>query len=290
MFSPPSSKTIKAKGSLIGLEKPIVMGILNVTPDSFFEQSRHQNQPDIAQKARQMVADGAAIIDVGAYSTRPGALDISADEEMRRLHVALHAIKNELPDVAVSIDTFRSQVAKMTVEHFGVDIINDISGGQADDQMFATVAKLNVGYVLMHMTGTLQTMHQPYPFADVVKEVSLFLSQQLDKLAWAGVPDTIIDPGFGFGKTMAHNYELMARLEEFQLFPNPLLVGISRKSMIYKTLNTTPADALNGTTALNTIALQKGANILRVHDVKEAVECINLVETIKHATHDVPAV
>lgn len=278
-------KTIKAQGRLIDLSQPLVMGILNVTPDSFYRSSRHQTPHDVAEKALQMAHEGAAMLDIGGYSSRPGAEDISADEEMRRLDVALTAIRNVLPHMPVSVDTFRSSVARQAVENFSVDFINDISGGMADANMFATVAKLNAGYILMHMVGTPQTMQTNPYYSDVVKEVTLFLAQQLDKLAWAGVGDVIIDPGFGFAKTVEHNYRLMAHLEEFALFDQPLLVGISRKSMIYKPLNSTPELALNGTSILNTIALQKGANILRVHDVKEAVECIKLVDTLQKNTN-----
>ena len=278
-------KTIKAQGRLIDLSQPLVMGILNVTPDSFYRSSRHQTPHDVAEKALQMAHEGAAMLDIGGYSSRPGAEDISADEEMRRLDVALTAIRNVLPHMPVSVDTFRSSVARQAVENFSVDFINDISGGMADANMFATVAKLNAGYILMHMVGTPQTMQTNPYYSDVVKEVTLFLAQQLDKLAWAGVGDVIIDPGFGFAKTVEHNYRLMAHLEEFALFDQPLLVGISRKSMIYKPLDSTPELALNGTSILNTIALQKGANILRVHDVKEAVECIKLVDTLQKNTN-----
>ncbi|MFT3738523.1 MAG: dihydropteroate synthase [Breznakibacter sp.] len=287
MFHTAPFKTIKAKGKLIDLGRPVVMGILNTTPDSFYRSSRHQTAQSIADMSVKMVNDGAAILDIGGYSSRPGAGHISAEEEIRRLDPALTAIKDVLPHIPVSVNTFRSSVARQVVENFGVDIINDISGGMADGDMFSTVARLRVGYVLMHMVGTPQTMQQNPYYQDVVKEVTLFLSQQLDKLAWAGVTDVIIDPGFGFAKTVEHNYQLMARLDELKLFDQPLLVGISRKSMIYNILGNDPGQALNGTTVLNTVALQKGADILRVHDVKEAAECINLVETLQKSSNGV---
>jgi dihydropteroate synthase len=279
--------TIKAKGKLIKLQRPVVMGILNATPDSFYAPSRGQYEQDILQHVQQMIDDGAAIIDVGGYSSRPGADHVSAEEETERLSKALTIIKGQFPEVPLSVDTFRSEVAQVVVEHFGVDIINDISGGLADDKMIKTVASLNIGYVAMHMAGNPQTMQQNPSYNDVVKDVSLFLAQQMAKCAWAGITDVIIDPGFGFGKTIEHNYQLLARLDEFKLHSAPLLVGLSRKSMIYKTLQNTPDKALNGTTVLNTMALQKGANILRVHDVKEAMECIRLVEKTQYANNGI---
>jgi dihydropteroate synthase len=283
-------RTIKLQGQLLDLEKPVVMGILNVTPDSFYANSRVQTDADIANRALQMVNDGAAIIDVGGYSSRPGAEDISEHEEIKRLDLALTAIRKILPTIPLSVDTFRSGVAKHVVDNFRVDIINDISGGMADNNMFSAVGKLNVAYVVMHMVGTPQNMQQNPQYNDVVKDVTLFLAQQYDKLTYAGVTDIIIDPGFGFGKTVAHNYELLDRLEEFKLFNAPILAGISRKSMIHKPLNITANEALNGTTVLNTIALTKGANILRVHDVKEAVECIKLITILQASRHGVSGV
>lgn len=273
--------TIKAKGQLIELSKPLVMGILNITPDSFYSGNRFSQKDAIANRAQQIIDEGAVIIDIGAYSSRPGAVDVSEREEIARLTTALEVIRKILPDAVLSVDTFRSSVARVVVENFEVDIINDISGGKLDEQMFKTVGALNVAYVLMHMQGTPQNMQLNPEYKNVTAEVSLYLSQQMEKLAFAGVTDVIVDPGFGFGKTLAHNYQLLNELDQLSLLKAPVLVGVSRKSMIYKVLDVTPEEALNGTTVVNTIALQKGADILRVHDVREAVECIQLVENLK---------
>jgi dihydropteroate synthase len=257
------------------------MGILNITPDSFYRNSRFSEQDAILARAHQIIDEGGRIIDVGAYSSRPGALDVSEAEEISRLDRAFSVICKELPNAVLSVDTFRSSVARRVVENFGVDIINDISGGQLDGDMFKTVGNLRVTYVLMHMVGTPQNMQQNPHYENVTAEVSLYLSQQMAKLAYAGVTDVIIDPGFGFGKTLEHNYQLLNELGQLSLLGAPVLVGVSRKSMIYKLLAIEPEAALNGTTVINTIALQKGADILRVHDVKEAVECVKLVENLK---------
>jgi len=273
--------TIKAKGQLIELSQPLVMGILNITPDSFYRGNRFSEQDAILARAHQIIDEGGRIIDVGAYSSRPGALDVSEAEEIKRLDKALNVICKELPNAVISVDTFRSSVARRMVENFGVDIINDISGGQLDGEMFKTIGNLGVTYVLMHMIGTPQNMQQNPHYENVTAEVSLYLSRQMEKLAYAGVTDVIIDPGFGFGKTLEHNYQLLNELDQLSLLGAPVLVGVSRKSMIYKLLAIEPEEALNGTTVINTIALQKGADILRVHDVKEAVECVKLVETLK---------
>lgn len=273
--------TIKAKGQLIELSKPLVMGILNITPDSFYSGNRFSQKDAIANRAQQIIDEGAVIIDIGAYSSRPGAVDVSEQEEIARLTTALEVIRKILPEAVLSVDTFRSSVARVVVENFEVDIINDISGGKLDEQMFKTVGALNVAYVLMHMQGTPQNMQLNPEYKNVTAEVSLYLSQQMEKLAFAGVTDVIVDPGFGFGKTLAHNYQLLSELDQLSLLEAPVLVGVSRKSMIYKVLDITPEEALNGTTVINTIALQKGADILRVHDVREAVECIQLVENLK---------
>lgn len=258
------------------LSTPQVMGILNVTPDSFYEGSRMFSDEQIAQRTRQIVEEGASIIDLGAYSSRPGAEDVSAEEETARLERAMRIIRSIYPDVAVSVDTFRADVARRCITDFGADIINDISGGELDKNMFPTVAELNVPYILMHMRGTPQDMQQCTDYKDVTADVLRYFGEKVDRLHSMGVKDIILDPGFGFAKTLEQNYELLAKMEVLQVLGLPTLVGISRKSMIYKLLGTTPTEALNGTTVLNTIALQKGANILRVHDVKEAVEAVKI--------------
>ena len=275
------SYTINAGGRLLDFQTPVVMGILNATPDSFYAGSRTQTEAEIVARVHQIVNEGGSIIDVGAYSSRPGADDVPADEEMRRLRLALDIVRREAPEAIISVDTFRADVARMCVEEGGAHIINDISGGTLDKHMFRTVAKLRVPYILMHIQGEPHTMQQAPHYESLEQEVFLFLSQRVDQLRQLGVADIILDPGFGFGKTLAHNYELMNCLEDFREFDLPLLVGISRKSMIYKLLGTTPAEALGGTIALNTIALMKGAHVLRVHDVQAAVETVRIVETMK---------
>ena len=272
---------INVNGRLMDLSEPQVMGILNVTPDSFYAGSRSETEKDIVQRLHQIIDEGASIIDIGGYSSRPNAEHISAAEEMNRLRNGLEIIRKHQPDAVVSVDTFRADVAKMCVEEYGVAIINDISAGQMDEQMFPTIAKLGVPYIIMHMKGTPQDMQVSPKYDHFLKEIFYYFSEKVQKLKDLGVKDIIIDPGFGFDKTIEHNYELMNHLEEFSLFELPLLVGVSRKSMIYKLLETTPEEALNGTTALHTIALLKGANILRVHDVKEAVESIKIVQKMK---------
>lgn len=285
MFPAPDY-TMNLRGKLVELQRPWVMGILNVTPDSFYADSRTpMAEPDrIAQRVRQMLAEGADIIDVGAYSSRSGADDISPQEEMRRLEVALTTVREVAPEVYVSVDTFRSEVARQCVEHFGVDLINDISGGVLDRAMPKVVARLGVPYIIMHMKGNPETMQMAPEYQDVVAEVLEFLARQQQRFFDAGGKDVIIDPGFGFGKTLLHNYRLMDRLQDFHELHAPLLVGVSRKSMIYKLLETTPQEALNGTTVLHTIALMKGAHILRVHDVQAAAEARTLVETMWQAS------
>ena len=283
---PASDYTMNLRGKLVELRRPWVMGILNVTPDSFYADSRTpMAEPErIAQRVRQMLAEGADIIDVGAYSSRPGADDISPLEEMRRLEVALSTVREVAPEVYVSVDTFRSEVARQCVEHFGVDLINDISGGVLDRAMPKVVARLGVPYIIMHMKGNPETMQTAPEYQDVLAEVLEFLARQQQRFFDAGGKDVIIDPGFGFGKTLLHNYRLMDRLEDFHELHAPLLVGVSRKSMIYKLLETTPQEALNGTTVLHTIAMMKGAHILRVHDVQAAVEARTLMETMWQAS------
>lgn len=271
-----SSYSLNCGGRLLELNTPQVMGILNVTPDSFFAGSRAQTEADIARRCRQVAAEGAAIIDVGAYSSRPGATDVSPDEEMARLRLALPVVRREAPGLIVSADTFRADVARMCVEEYGAEIINDISGGSLDARMFRTVARLGVPYVLMHMAGTPQTMQDAPHYDDVVAEVLLYFARRIQTLHELGVADIVIDPGFGFAKTLFHNYALLNRLEDFRELGLPLLAGVSRKSMVYKLLGGTPETALNGTTVLNALALSKGADILRVHDVRAAVETVRL--------------
>ena len=268
---------INVGGRLLDFRKPRVMGILNVTPDSFFADSRKQSERDIRDRAEQIVREGAAIIDVGAYSSRPGADDVSAKEEMERLRLGLSAVRNTCPDAIVSVDTFRSDVARMCVEEYGVGIINDISGGEMDKDMFATVAKLGVAYVLMHMQGTPQSMQDSPQYGNVALEVARYLAERVQRLRDLGQKDIILDPGFGFGKTQKHNYELLESLDYIKdMTQLPLLVGVSRKSMVYKPLGISPEEALNGTTVLNTMALMKGADVLRVHDVKACAEAVEL--------------
>lgn len=273
--------TLNLRGRLLELREPQIMGILNVTPDSFFSESRTPDEEHIAQRVKQMMNDGADMIDIGGYSSRPGANDVSTEEEMNRLRRGLRIIRKLYPDVPVSVDTFRADVARMCIEEEGADIINDISGGMMDRQMFRTVAQLHVPYIMMHMQGTPDSMQLAPHYDNLRQEVMLYFAERIDRLCQMGAKDIIVDPGFGFGKTMEHNYELMAHLEDFHVFGLPLLVGISRKSMIHKLLGGTPQTSLNGTTVLNTIALTKGAHILRVHDVKEAAEAKRIVGMCK---------
>ena len=272
---------INVNGRLMDLSEPQVMGILNVTPDSFYAGSRGVTEQSIVDRLHQCMNEGASIVDIGAYSSRPGAQEVSVAEEMERLRTGLELVRKHRPDAIVSVDTFRADVAKMCVEEYGVALINDISAGQMDNQMFTTIARLGVPYIIMHMKGTPQDMQIAPKYDHFLKEIFYYFSEKVQKLRDLGVKDIIIDPGFGFGKTLEHNYELMNHLEEFVLFELPILVGISRKSMIYKLLDITPEEALTGTTALNTIALQKGAHILRVHDVREAVETVKIVQKMK---------
>jgi len=270
---------INCKGQLIDLSKPKLMGILNSTPDSFFEGSRIASVDSALVKTEKMLNDGADFIDVGGVSTRPGAKKISVDEELKRVIPVIENILKKFPETLISIDTFRAKVAKEAVES-GAVIINDISAGSMDEELLETVAKLKVPYILMHMQGTPQTMQNNPVYEDVTMEVNQFLSEKISELKKLGINDIILDPGFGFGKTVEHNYELLRNLDLIGFGEFPLLVGVSRKSMITRLLNVSPGEALNGTTALNTIALQKGANILRVHDVKEAKETIQILESL----------
>ena len=277
-----TARYINVNGSLLNLSQPRVMGILNVTPDSFYAGSRTQTEAEIVRRVKQIVSEGAAIIDIGAYSSRSNADNVSAREEMERLRMGLKILFEIQPDAVVSVDTFRADVARMCVEEYGVAIINDIAAGEMDANMFHTVAALNVPYIMMHMQGTPQSMQQHPHYDNLLKEVFLYFARKVQQLRDLGVKDIILDPGFGFGKTMEHNYELLSHLEEFRIFELPLLVGVSRKSMIYRLLDITPQEALNGTTVLDTICLLKGADILRVHDVKEAVETVRIVQAMRN--------
>jgi dihydropteroate synthase len=273
-----TSFSLNGAGWQIDLTTPVVMGILNITPDSFFDGGKFTESDTQLFQAEKMLNEGASIIDLGATSTRPGAGEVTEDEELNRVIPALQSLKKEFPQAIISVDTYRSKVAEIAIEN-GAHIINDISGGTIDDKMFQTIADLEVPYVLMHIKGTPKNMQNDPQYVDVVQEVKYFFKKQLRKLKNIGVTDNIIlDPGFGFGKTLENNYELLKDLSSFTDMGCPILAGISRKSMINKVLNKTPDEALNGTTALNTIALLNSANILRVHDVKEAVEVVRLVE------------
>lgn len=278
-FSQHYHYTLNVGGRLVSLDRPLVMGILNVTPDSFYSDSRMEEDEAIRQRVHQIVDEGGAMIDIGAYSSRPGAADVSPQEEMERLRRGLAIVRRECPDAIVSVDTFRADVARMCVEEYGVQIINDISGGELDPEMFRTAARLGVPYILMHMKGTPQTMQQEPHYDDVAREVNLYFAERIQRLRDLGQKDIILDPGFGFAKTLDHNYELLSRLEELRLHELPLLIGVSRKSMIYRLFGTTPQEALNGTTVLHTLCLAKGcADILRVHDVRQAVEAVKICE------------
>jgi dihydropteroate synthase len=272
--------TLNCKGRLLVADKPLVMGIINATPDSFYAGSRQNTVDGILQQAEAMLQHGADILDIGGQSSRPGSRSIGEDEELDRVVDGMVAIHDRFPDAFVSIDTYYSRVAKEAVAA-GACIVNDISAGSMDENMFATVASLRVPYVLMHMQGTPQTMQQSPHYENVTKDVLDFFIAKIDLLKKEGISDIIIDPGFGFGKTIAHNFELLRQLSVFKLIDHPLLLGISRKSTIYKTLGITAGEALNGTTVLNTIGLMNGANILRVHDVKEAREAIQLVDACR---------
>ena len=273
--------TLNLRGRLLELREPQIMGILNVTPDSFYSDSRTPDEAHITDRVRQMMDEGADMIDIGGYSARPGADDVTPEEEMDRLRRGLRIVRKLYPEVPVSVDTFRADVARMCIEEEGADIINDISGGMMDRQMFRTVARLGVPYILMHMQGTPDTMQVAPHYDNLRREVMLYFAERIDRLCQMGAKDIIVDPGFGFGKTLEHNYELMNHLEDFAVFNLPLLVGISRKTMIYKLTGGTPQTSLNGTTVLNTISLVKGAHILRVHDVKAAAEAKQIYMAMK---------
>ncbi|MGK7390949.1 MAG: dihydropteroate synthase [Candidatus Cyclobacteriaceae bacterium M2_1C_046] len=271
------NNTLNIQGNLLHLDTPKVMGIINVTPDSFYSGSRKTVYKEILQQAEKMVSEGADFLDIGGYSTRPGAEDISMKEEKERVIPAIKEVKKEFPEAIISVDTFRSEVTREAVAN-GANIINDVSGGTLDDKMYSTVAELKVPYILMHMRGNPQTMKQHAQYEDVTLEVIKELQQKIIELNALGVADIIIDPGFGFAKTITHNFKMLQNLQQFRILELPLLIGLSRKSLIYRSLEITPEEALNGTTALHTIALNGGAQILRVHDVREARQAIKLYQ------------
>ncbi|MFC4219463.1 dihydropteroate synthase [Flagellimonas marina] len=272
--------TINCKGELIDVSTPKVMGILNLTPDSFYDGGKYKDEVAILKQVEKMLEDGATFIDMGAYSSRPGAEHVDEDDELKRMLPIVELILKHFPDTLISVDTFRSKVAAKSLER-GAAIINDISAGNLDAEMFNTVAKYQVPYIMMHLKGTPQSMQKEAVYEDLIKDLRFYFSKKMKDATSKKISDIIIDPGFGFAKTTEQNYTLLKHLDLFKTFEVPLLIGLSRKSMIYKILNSNPKEALNGTTALHTIALLKGAHILRVHDVKEAVECIKLVEVLK---------
>ena len=271
--------TINCKGNLIDLSTPKIMGILNLTPDSFYDGGKYKNESDVLNQVEKMINEGATFIDVGAYSSRPGAIHISEEEELKRSVSIVNLISEKFPDTFISIDTFRSNVAKKNVEA-GACIINDISAGSMDLKMMKTVAELQVPYIMMHMRGTPQSMQIKTDYQNVVKEILFYFSEKIAEASNHKINDIIIDPGFGFGKTLEHNYDILNKLDLFKILELPILIGVSRKSMIHKLLKIKSEEALNGTTCLNTIALVKGAKILRVHDVKEAMQCIKIINQL----------
>lgn len=273
--------SMKIKGQLIDFSVPKVMGVLNVTPDSFYDGGRYTAEKKIASKVEKMILEGADFIDVGAYSSRPGAAIISYKEEVRRLSETINVLKSRFPAIIISIDTFRSGIARKMVEEYEADMINDISAGDMDKEMFSTIADLQIPYVMMHMQGTPQTMQKNPKYENIVKDIITVFAGKVEELKLLGVDDVILDPGFGFGKTLDHNYKLMNGLGLFAVLNKPIMVGVSRKSMIGKLLGCTPDEALNGTVVLNTVALMKGIDILRVHDVKEAIEAIKIVTKLE---------
>ncbi|MDO4880988.1 MAG: dihydropteroate synthase [Capnocytophaga sp.] len=270
---------MNCKGKLITLDTPKIMGILNTTPDSFYSKSRI-SEKDLLNTTEKMLHEGATFIDIGGYSSRPNADEVTEAEEIQRVVPAIEKLTHYFPDIQISVDTFRSEVARLSIEA-GATIINDISAGELDSKMWEIAKKYQVPYIVMHMRGTPQNMQQNTDYQDITKEVLYYFSEKKDKARQMQLNDLIIDPGFGFSKTLAQNYELMQHLELFQTLGCPILVGISRKSMIYKLLETSPEEALNGTTILHTFALLKGANILRVHDVKEAMECVKIIKELQ---------
>ena len=275
------NNTLNLNGSLVRISRPMVMGILNVTPDSFYANSRKQTEYDIHNRIEQIINEGGDLIDVGGYSSRPNAVDVSVVEEMNRLRLALEILKKDYPQIPISVDTFRASIARQSVEQYGVALINDIAAGEMDTAMFRTIADLGVPYCMMHLKGTPQTMQQHTDYENMMEEIILYFSRKVRALRLLGVKDIILDPGFGFSKTLDQNYELMKQLKEFDLFDLPLLVGVSRKRMVYQLLDTTPEDSLAGTTALHTYALLQGASFLRVHDVKAAADVVKIVTKLK---------
>ncbi len=273
--------SINVGGELIEFTVPIVMGVVNVTPDSFYDGGKMQDEKVLLTSVEKMIADGASIIDVGAVSTRPGAQMISTKIELGRLLPAVQAVRKNFPEIPISIDTFRSWVAVRVIDEIGSVIVNDVSGGTLDSKMFETMGKLGIPYILSHIQGTPQTMQDDPQYTDIIKDISTYFSEKVKKLTKVGVKDIIIDPGFGFGKTVENNFELLNRLDSFKVFQLPVMVGVSRKSMIWKALETDAENALNGTTVANSMALLGGADILRVHDVKEAVEAVKIFCEIK---------
>jgi len=273
--------TINLNGRLLDLTKPVIMGILNVTPDSFFDGGKYKTEKKVLKRAEEILEHGGTVIDIGALSTQPGTVGISTKDEIDRLLPAVRAVKKAFPNAFVSIDTYRSWVALKVIEDCGPCMVNDVSGGNFDVHMYDTVGKLGVPYVLMHMQGTPLKMQKNPEYEDIIRDISMFFTDSVKKLTKAGVKDVIIDPGFGFGKTLEHNYELLNRLDSFKVFQLPLLVGVSRKSMIYKLLGSNPEEALNGTSVVNTLALMGGADILRVHDVREAVEAVRIMNMVR---------
>lgn len=287
LITPTANQFLKRKssiclnGRLIDLSQPVVMGILNVTPDSFFDGGKYKTEDLILRRAEEILAQGATIIDLGALSTRPGTEGISTKEELERLLPAVKVVKKAFPEANISIDTYRSWVALEVIQECGPCMVNDVSGGNFDVHMFETVGRLGVPYILMHMLGTPLNMQENPVYEDIIRDISLFFTDRIKKLTRAGVKDVIIDPGFGFGKALDHNYELLNRLDSFKVFQVPLLVGVSRKSMICKLLKLKPEDALNGTSVVNTLALMGGTDILRVHDVKEAVQAVRIFNMLR---------
>lgn len=271
--------TLNCKGRLIDLTRPKVMGILNITPDSFYDGGKFRDSQSILFQTEKMLNEGATFIDVGAYSSRPGADDVSEEEEVKRMLPIVELLLQEYPDIILSIDTFRSTVADRCLQA-GAALINDISAGKRDVKMLPTIARHKVPYIMMHMRGTPRTMQDKTEYNDLIVDILYYFSERIAKARKLGIIDIIVDPGFGFAKTVEQNYELLSKLELFKSMGLPILAGLSRKSMIYKTLKTTPENALNGTSALNMVALMNGADLLRVHDVKEAVECVRLAENL----------
>ena len=283
MMQPFKTYSLNLNGRLVTIDRPWVMGIINITPDSFYSGSRVNDEEALIARVHQMLSEGADVLDIGACSTRPGSESVDAQEEIRRLQWALAVIRREAPEAILSVDTYRAAVAQRCVEQWGADIINDISGGTMDEAMFATIATLRVPYVLMHMRGTPETMSSMTDYANVTADVLEWMARRIDELRKMGVADVIADPGFGFAKTLEQNYEMLARMEAFHALNAPLLVGVSRKRMIYTPLECGPEAALNGTIILHVMALERGAHILRVHDVKAAVEAVKLTTMVRRA-------